>query len=160
MTGCYHRVDIGYIGPRFYSEHPNWPFAKEHGAHMQADIDKDIAAGVKIAPFLHPQFPAFHTSPLCAVCKKRLIKFHIIHGLLWPLGQLINDFIIKEEFHLTYLSLDKVISSFKNLGPPTLLDKLDLASAGQHIPVHCEDHELLGSTFVRFEPMISCYTKA
>lgn len=159
VKACTEGVNLGYEGPRYYREYPNWPSADKYAVHVAADIDKDVASGIKFGPFYEPPLPGFVGSPMGCFPKKRSNKFRVIHDLSWPPGSSVNDFIDKDSFHLHYLSLDEVISDIKLRGPGTLLSKLDLESAFHHIPVRREDFELLGSTFYRFNPVTNSYVK-
>ena len=159
LKACVDGVNIGYEGPRFYREYRNWPSANLYASHVQADIDKDVTAGIKIGPFTQQPFPSFVGNPMGCFIRKRSNKHRVIYDMSWPPGQSINDFIDKESFRIQYLSLDDVISSIKQLGPHTLLAKLDLQSAFHHIPVRPADFELLGSTFHRYNPLTNSYVK-
>lgn len=132
-----------------------------HSEHVEKAIDKDIASGLKIGPFTHPPFADFVGSPMGAFYRKRSDKYRVIHDLSWswPPGHAINDFISKEDFKITYLSLDDVISNIKIFGQHTLLAKLDLEAAFHHIPVRPQDFPLLGSTYYRFNPITNSFCK-
>ena len=45
---------------------------------------------------------------------------------------------------ITYAHVDDAVECIKTLGVGTLLIKVDLESAYRHIPIHPEDHHLLG----------------
>ena len=159
ITACTEGVDIGYRGPRYYREYDNWPSANTFYEHVQADIDKSLALGIKVGPFSQPPFPNFVGSPMGAFLRKRANKIRTIHDLSWRPGSAINDFISKDDFRITYLTLDEVISSIVDRGRHTQLAKLDLEAAFHHIPVRPQDFELLGSTFHRFNPITNTYIK-
>ena len=61
-----------------------------------------------------------------------------------PLDHSINDGISKEEFTLRYSTVDDAVRIIRDLGPDTLLAKMDIKSAFRTIPVRPEDRELLG----------------
>ena len=61
-----------------------------------------------------------------------------------PSDTSINDGISKEEFTPRYSTVDDTVSIVRQLGPSTLLAKIDIKSAFQTIPVRLEDRELLG----------------
>ena len=106
-----------------------------------------------MGPFPAPPFPAFRGNALGCFPKKRSFgKYRVIHDLSYPPTQSINSFINKEDFHLHYLTMDEVMSAIQERGKGTLLAKLDLASAFQHIPVRSQDFELLGYTMSRLDP--------
>ena len=152
VRACREGVDIGYKGPRFYREFDNWPSVDKFYDHIRADIDKSVSAGIKVGPFPHPPYANFVGSPMGAFQRKHSGKVRTIHDLSWKPGIGINDFINKDDFRITYLTLDEVISSIIERGRHTLLAKLDLEAAFHHIPVRPQDFELLGSTFLRYDP--------
>ena len=45
---------------------------------------------------------------------------------------------------ITYVRVDNALECIKTLGVDTLLIQVDLESAYRHIPIHPEDHHLLG----------------
>ena len=159
VKACTEGVNIGYSGPRFYREFNNWPSASTFYDHVQTDIDKDVAAGIKVGPFNQPPFLNFVGSPMGAFLRKRSNKIRTIHDLSWKPGMAINDFISKDDFRIKYLTLDEVITSIVERGRHTLLAKLDLEAAFHHIPVRPQDFELLGSTFYRYNPVTNSYCK-
>ena len=159
VQACKQGVNIGYFGPRYYREFKNWPSTTKFYDHVKADIDKEIAAGTKVGPFLHPPFPNFVGSPLGAFERRRSKKVRTIHDLSWQPGASINDYIDKEDFKISYLSLNDVIAIILEYGQHAQLAKLDLEAAFHHIPVRPEDFELLGSTFHRYDPATGTYRK-
>ena len=160
VHACTEGVDIGYQGPRIHLESPNWPSAEKYAVQVQADIDKNVAAGITMGPFPAPPFPAFRGSALGCFPKKRSFgKYRVIHDLSYPPSKGINAFINKEDYHVQYLSLDQVMSAIRQRGQHTQIAKLDLASAFQHIPVRSQDYELLGFTFDRKDPITNATSK-
>ena len=61
-----------------------------------------------------------------------------------PSDTSINDGISREEFTLRYSTVDDAVKIVRQLGPSTLLAKIDIKSAFRTIPVRLEDRELLG----------------
>ena len=137
VQACNDGVNIGYFGPRNYREFKNWPSATKFYDQVKADIDKEVAAGIKVGPFLHPPFPNFVGSPLGAFHRRRSKKIRTIHDLSWQPGASINDYIDKEDFRITYLSLDDVIANILKYSQHTQLAKLDLEAA-----FHCSARRL------------------
>ena len=71
----------------------------------------------------------------------------VIHNLLWPPGQSVDDFIDKDKFSVQYMSIVNVESHLQHVGCSALLAKLDLSDSFHHTHVRPEDWELLGSTW-------------
>ena len=154
---CTNGVPIGYEGPRCFRLHDNWPSSVKHYDAVQSSINKDVRLGVKVGPFDQPPFINFVGSPMGAYQKRHSSKYRVIHDLSWPPGGSINDFINVDNYHVTYLSLDDVVSQIEILGPSCLLAKLDLEDAFKHIPVRPEDWELLGSTWYIYDQSTNSY---
>ena len=81
-------------------------------------------------------------------------KWRLILDLSSPLGQSVNDGILKEPFSVQYLRVDDVISGIMSFGQGTLLARFDVESAYRNIPVHPEDcfawHEMAGQLLHRY----------
>ena len=61
-----------------------------------------------------------------------------------PNGASVNDVIGADVCSLTYASVDKAVSIIQHLGQRTQLVKMDFKDAYRIIPVHHQDHHLLG----------------
>ena len=61
-----------------------------------------------------------------------------------PSGSSINDYISKEEFTLTYSSVDDAVRILSNLGRGALMAKADIQAAFRNIPVRQEDWDRFG----------------
>ena len=83
-------------------------------------------------------------SPIGLVPKKAPGKYRIIHHLSFPQGSSVNSGIPDEAASVHYSSIDDAIQKIKRLGKGCYLVKLDIESAFKIVPVHPEDHHLLG----------------
>jgi hypothetical protein len=111
-------------------------------------IQKDISKGRKAGPFPSPPFNTFRGSPLGAFPKKRSSsKIRVINDLSWPPGKSINDGIDTDDCKVQYMRIDDVVQYIRTLGKGTLLAKLDLEDAFNHVLVRPEDWDLLGLTW-------------
>ena len=77
-----------------------------------------------------------HTSPIALVPKSQSERWRMIVDLSAPNGA----------SSLTYASVDNAVSIIQHLGQGTQLVKMDLKDAYRFIPVHPQDHHLLGTT--------------
>ena len=68
----------------------------------------------------------------------------MIYHLSAPLGYSINDFIDPTTYTLTYCTVDDAYAVVNNLGPGTLLSKIDLKNTFRLLPVRPTDWNLLG----------------
>jgi hypothetical protein len=87
--------------------------------------------------------PSLHCSGLGAVPKKNG-KWKVIMHLSASRGVSVNDHISKEEFSLSYTSIDRAVELVTQLGRGALMAKADLQAAFRMIPVHPEDWDRLG----------------
>jgi len=85
-------------------------------------------------------------SPLGIVPKKNPSEFRLIHHLSFPQGSSINDSIPSEISSVVYAAINDAISVLKRMGRVCFMAKTDIKSAFRIIPVHPDDHPLLGMT--------------
>ena len=71
-------------------------------------------------------------------------KWCLILDLSHPPGSSVNDGIGPEECAVKYIKVDDAIHHIMKLGRGTLLTKTDVESAYYLLPVHQDDHRLLG----------------
>ena len=136
---------IGYNGPRVSRQARNLPTAALNPGKVTENIAKEVSLGRTAGPFDHPPLPNFQVSPLGIIPKKHTEKFRTIFHLSYPkTGDSINSFIDKEEFSLTYVTVDEAIKNTQLLGPNVFMAKTDIESAFRLFPVHRDDWELLG----------------
>ena len=86
-------------------------------------VKKETQAGRICGPFQVPPFEGFRCSPIGAVPKSDPNKFRIIMNLSAPRGNSINDYISKEDFSLSYISVDDAINHILDAGKGALLSR-------------------------------------
>lgn len=64
-------------------------------------------------PFFHPPHIAFISSPLGVIPKTESGSFRVIHHLLYPKGQAVNDLILQELCLVLYEDFDNLSSLAK-----------------------------------------------
>ena len=136
-------VNIGYTGPHNRNTSSNLKSADEHPNVVDMELTKECNKGHIAGPYNDPPFPDLHCSGLGVVAKKNGGWRMIMH-LSAPPGRSINDFIPKDDFTLSYTSVDDAVSLVKQLGPQSIMAKIDLKSAFRMCPVRKEDWHLLG----------------
>ena len=70
-------------------------------------------------------------------------KRRLIFDLSHPKGYSVNDGIPKELCSMSYITTDDAVRKIVQLGPGSLLAKIDIKSAFRLIPVHPADRHLL-----------------
>ena len=87
-----------------------------------------------------PPFEPFISSPLGVVPKSEPGKFRVIHDLSFPRNNSVNSRIPPENSQVTYDSIDTITMLVKG----ALMSKTDIQDAFRIIPIHVNDHKLLG----------------
>jgi hypothetical protein len=156
LDGLINGVHVEYHGDRTITRtiSPNLPSTIGHENFINNTIAIGLAAGRVAGPFLAPPFHNFISSPLGIVPKKHSInKYRLIHDLSWPRIKIDGKKVITGVNAEVY-GFDTVISVFDDAasmvvacGRGCWLTKLDIKSAYRHIPIHIDDHHLLGFTW-------------
>ena len=60
------------------------------------------------------------------------------------MGHSVNHGIAGEDYSLQYMKVDDIIAGRMRLGRDSLIAKFDVQNAYRIVPVHTEDHHLLG----------------
>lgn len=111
-------------------------------------LTKELESGRVKGPFVGPPFPELHLSPIGLVPKKLPGQFRLIHHLSYPHGNSVNDYIDSNFSSVNYCTFDDAVQLLLDLGPGTLFSKTDIDSAFRLIPIHPDDHHLLGFKFL------------
>ena len=117
--------------------------AYEHDEVVGKALQKELSAGRIKGPFDSPPFANYCCSGL-GVVPKQDGSWCIIYHLSVPAGLSLNDGIDSERYTLKYCTVDSAISILNQLGPGTLMAKIDLKHALCNYLVHPSDWELLG----------------
>ena len=107
-------------------------------------ISSELEAGRLMGPFLESPFHPIRCSPMGVVPKKATGKFRIINNLSFPTGLSVNDSISKDDFSLTYVTVDRAVERILVLGHGCYLSKVDVQSAFRIVPVRPSQWHLLG----------------
>ena len=143
LHGIQHGVPLGYHGPRRQCVSRNLKSATQHPRVIDDELNKEIKAQRIAGPFNTPPLPNLQCSGV-GVVQKKTGGWRMIMHLSAPLDSSINDGINKQDFTLRYSTVDDAAHIIQQLGPATLLAKIDIKSAFRTIPVRPQDRELLG----------------
>lgn len=138
---------IGYLGPRTASTSSNLKSCMENPDLVLQKLQVELHAKRIKGPFPYPPFPNMRISPIGLVPKKSPGQYRLIHHLSYPKGSSVNDFIDQDLATVTYSSFDDAVNKLLILGPGTYFSKTDIDSAFRLIPIHPNDHHLLGFKF-------------
>lgn len=108
-------------------------------------LQTELAANRVQGPFQPAQASGAQISRFGVIPKKHQPgKWRLILDLSYPPGYSVNDGIAKELSSLRYATVDDAARIVSQMGPGTELAKIDIAHAYRNIPVHPDDHHLLG----------------
>ena len=138
-----HGCSIGYVGPEFVHIAHHLPSALAHPLVIDEALQRECQAGRMAGPYRHPPCENLRCSGLGVVPKKDGGS-RVIYHLSAPHGYSINDFINPLDFSLLYCSIDDAIAIVNQLGPGTLMAKIDLKNAFRLCPVRPQDWHYLG----------------
>jgi len=121
--------------------------AREHTEVVSAYIQEEVLRGHigHVGPRDTAKQLNIQLSPLGAIPKKnKPDKWRLIMDLSSPRGSSVNDGISKEDCSFHYTSVDLAVQQIRQLGPGTLMGKMDIEQAYRNIPVAPCDRRLLG----------------
>lgn len=147
LQGFTQGFHLGYSGPRAPSSAPNLKSCQEHPDIVQTKLSIELAAHRIVGPFDSPPFSTLRISPIGLVPKKGHNQFRLIHHLSYPQGMSVNDSIDPQFSSVQYATFDDAVHELLQLGKGSLLAKTDIDNAFRLIPIHPDDHDLLGMTF-------------
>ena len=133
--------------------------AMQHPEQIDEYLEKELRLGRMLGPFRDlGGLPPVHISRFGVIPKGHNIgKWRLITDLSFPPGNSVNDGIDPAICSLRYTTVEDVASVAAQLGPHTLMAKIDIESAYRLIPVHPEDRFLLGVNWrdqVYIDPML------
>jgi len=144
LNGFLFGFKIPYKGNRSYRFHKHLLSATSNMDTLKEKIAKEILAGRVAGPFESPPFQNLQISPLGLVPKKTPGEMRVIHHLSYPEGTSINDGIPEKCSTVNYQTIDDAVSLILYYGPGSLMSKTDIEHSFKLIPIHPDDHELLG----------------
>ena len=130
------------------STEENHASAKQFPSHVETYIQEEIKHGAMLGPFEHKPL-TLHVLPFMTRDKPDSDTRRTIVDLSWPKGQSVNDGVQKDkylgsDFVLNYPSVDDIVKRIIELGPGSLLYKVDISRAFRQLKVDPGDINLLG----------------
>ena len=123
----------------------NLPSVQHQPQLVEAQIRAEVEAGRLLGPLPPHLAPLVQTSPIGLIPKPHQPgKWRLIVDLSSPAGRSVNDAISTDHCHMHYASVREAAALIRQLGVGTQLAKLDLQNAYRMVPVHPDDHQLLG----------------
>ena len=142
IDGLINGIGTGYTGPAFSIISTNWPSSRIFSDKVTEFVKKNLAIGAIEGP-LKNLSTNFHCSPLGAFKRNDITKVRVIHDLSWPPKKSINDFISKDDFSMTYSTIDDAVKLCQKYSEPWL-GKTDLHAAYTYCFVKEDERDLLG----------------
>ena len=123
----------------------NMPSVQQHPQLVESQIHAEAKAGRLLGP-LPPHLACLvQTNPIGLIPKPHQPgKWRLIVDLSSPTGASVNDAISPDSCHMRYASVLDAAQLILRLGPGTQMAKVDLQNAYRIVPVHPDDHHLLG----------------
>ena len=130
------------------STEENHASAKIFASHVQTYISEELKHGAMLGPFASKPIQ-LHISPLMTGDKPESKVRRTIVDLSWPESYSVNDGVVRDEylgskFLLHYPSVDDIVNKLNELGPGSLMFKVDISRAFRQLKVDPGDIDLLG----------------
>ena len=156
LTGIRYGVHIGADRSKVIrsSKEGNLTSVRQYPPLVDEHVAAERAAGRLLGPLPSMLAGACQISPIGLIPKPHQQgKWRLIVDLSSPHGASVNDAISVDHCHMHYASVLNAAAIVRRLGRGTRLAKIDLHQAYRMIPVHADDHPLLGikwreSTFI------------
>ena len=145
-SGLTNGFKISFNNPmsKLRSAHKNLAGALQHPQVVDDYLKAEIAEHRVAGPFHKADIPDAHISGFGVISKQhKPNKWRLIMDHFHPVELSVNDGIPKELCSLSYITVDTAINHIIELGPRTLLAKIDIKSAFRLLPVHLSDCHLL-----------------
>ena len=129
----------------FQSRPHNMPTVPQYPQLVLAHLQDEVQAGHVLGPLPDHLARLCHISPIGLIPKPHLPgHWRLIMDFSSPAGHSVNDAIPSDVCHMHYTSILEAAVVVRQLGRGTLLAKMDLRQAYRVVPVHADDHPLLG----------------
>ncbi len=130
----------------------NWKSASKFQDEVSQFISSNLDKGCIDGPFQEAELPYnFRASPLGAFKKVKAgrVKVRPIHDLSWETGNSVNTDLSKDEYSVSYTSINQVVDIKNQIPPdqPVYLCKIHLEAAYMACAVCKNDRHLLGFSF-------------
>ena len=123
----------------------NLPSVRQRPNLVADYLATERAAGRLLGPIPEHLARCCHISPIGLIPKPHQPgKWRLIVDLSSPAGASVNDAIAVDHCHMQYASVLEAAALVRQLGRGAILAKTDLLNAYRVIPVHPDDHPLLG----------------
>ena len=108
-------------------------------------LQKEIDVGRILGPLNEVPLPNFQVSPIKLAPKRVSGEYRFIHNLSYPYDEeAVNTPIPQDRVSVHYVTVNNAISHIKEVGVTSHLAKTDIKSAFRIIPIHPDNHHLLG----------------
>ena len=146
ISGITQGFRIGFHSPpnMLKSTQRNLGGALQHLEVVDEYLAAEVAQQRLAGPFTKSTIPQAHVSRFGVIPKNHNPnKWRLITDLSHLVGHSVNDGIPKDLCTLTYITVDMAIKCILDMGPGTLLAKVDIKNAFRLLPVHPADRHML-----------------
>ena len=123
------RIGFTKLPESLKSARRNLEGAQQRPQVVNEYLSVELATGRVAGPFPPRAVPQVHISRFGVIPKGQTGKWRLIVDLSHPRGHSINDGISKPLCSLKYVTIDDAIKGITQLGPGTLLAKIDIKNA-------------------------------
>ena len=149
LTGLANGFRVGFSSPlsMLRPARRNLSSALEHPEVVEDYLQKEIVEKRVAGPFPSDTCVG-HVSRFGVIPKSHQPnKWRLIFDLFSPRGHSVNDGIPKELCSMSYITVDDAVREILDVGPGSLLAKIDIKSAFCLIPVQPADRHLLAMSW-------------
>ena len=149
LRGVSEGFRIGFSAPllTLRPARRNIPSALDHPEVVDRYLQNEVALRRVAGPFPYHACVG-HVSSIGVIPKSHQPnKWRLIFDLSHPKGHSVNDGIPRELSTMAYVTIDDAIRKIMQLGPGSLLAKIDVRSAFRLMPVHPADRHLLAMSW-------------
>ena len=148
LQGISQGFRIGYsyhTGTTLKAARKNLLGARQHPQVVDEYLSKELSHNRIAGPYSKSKLSSIQINRFGVIPKRhQQNSWRLIVDLSYPKTASINDGIPKALCGLSYITIEDAIHRIIQLGPNTLLAKLDIKSAFRLLPVHPADRHLLG----------------
>ena len=144
IRGLQEGFPVGFTGPRLTVEAPDYDYDNSQLDQIIREFDHEVSLGRMAGPFnslpTTGPYKHFHRiHPTFLIPKKNSTKMRRIEHISWPPGESVNDGIRKEDFPVSFTSVEALTEAILERTPGTYVSSYDITDAYRHLMIHPRD---------------------
>ena len=135
----------------------NLQCAYDHPQVVEDYLHSEVTSSRVAGPFCQAAITGIHISRFGVIPKNHhQDKWRMIVDLSYPTLHSVNNGIPSSLCSIRYITIDDAVQKIIELGPGTMMAKIDIRSAFRLIPVHPADRHLLGMKWGKYTFIDTC----